>query len=377
MRIAAQLLWPSIWLTLWLSTFVGAGELLAGRLVAQDPATTTPVPGSPASAPSVPDVVVLQNGDTLNGKIVSFAEGKLKFEHSAFGAIEIPLANIKDLRSAAPVDLLTTDGERLKRTITAVRDGALVLGGAAPDAPAAPTLTLSKLDQINPPERPPVTWTGSVAIGAFLSTGNTERRSANTAAVAVRESEQDRLTAKASWDYSEEQTAGVWNLTQRRTAGGLQYDYFLTKSRKSYVFATTQAEGDTRADIDLRFSVGAGYGYQWLDTDTISFATELGLSYFSEQYRSATPSNDYLAARAAYKFAWKITEGIDLLQDVTAFPSLEDSEDVFLTKDTRLKVSMTESMFSQLQWILDYDNTPSPGLDHADNRFLLSVGWNF
>ena len=45
--------------------------------------------------------------------------------------------------------------------------------------------------------------------------------------------------------------------------------------------------------------------------------------------------------------------------------------------DTRLRSKLSESMFAQLQWILNYDNTPSPGQERMDHRFVLTVGWSF
>ena len=38
---------------------------------------------------------------------------------------------------------------------------------------------------------------------------------------------------------------------------------------------------------------------------------------------------------------------------------------------------MTENLFTQFQWVLEYDSTPAPGFDHTDNRYILSVGWSF
>jgi hypothetical protein len=52
-------------------------------------------------------------------------------------------------------------------------------------------------------------------------------------------------------------------------------------------------------------------------------------------------------------------------------------DDFYARIDTRARATLTESMFAQLQWILDYDNTPAPGLEKQDHRLIAAVGWSF
>jgi putative salt-induced outer membrane protein YdiY len=222
------------------------------------------------------------------------------------------------------------------------------------------------------------TWTGTVNAGGFLSLGNTERRSANLGAEAIRRGEDDRITLGFAWDYSEEKSraTNLWTLTQRRTSGRAKYDYFLSKH--SYLWASALVEGDTPADIDVRYAFATGYGHQWVERKDLSFLTELGLAYFAEHYRTAGVfASETVALRAAYALRWQVHEKVKLLQDVEAFPGLEESDDIFVRKDSRVQLSVTEKMFTQLQWILDYDNTPSPGRERLDHRFFLSIGWSF
>lgn len=236
----------------------------------------------------------------------------------------------------------------------------------------APVL-LSQEDQ-----EPQGVWKGSVNIGGFLSTGNTERRAVNAAANASHRGESDRVTLGFAWDFAQDrnQATKVWNLTQRRTSGRVKYDYFL--SEKSYLWSAALAEGDTLADIALRLALTAGYGYQWVERDDLTFLTEVGLGYFSEDYRTpGIVTKETVTVRGAYALMWQINEQLKFLQDVEVFPGLEEASDIFLRKDSRMQVKLTESMFTQLQWILDYDNTPSTGRERLDNRFFVNVGWTF
>ncbi len=103
----------------------------------------------------------------------------------------------------------------------------------------------------------------------------------------------------------------------------------------------------------------------------------MALNYYSQEFRSATPSEGYMALRLGSNLDWSIIQDLKLLHGLNYLPSLEDTEDYYLRSDARLQVTMTESMFTQFQWVFEYDSTPSPGLDRDDSRYILSVGWSF
>ncbi|MBM4063785.1 MAG: DUF481 domain-containing protein, partial [Planctomycetes bacterium] len=257
-----------------------------------------------------------------------------------------------------------------KRRIAGMEGGRLKLDGTGIDPVA-----IDSLDKINPPPAEEPKWTGQLTIGASWTDGNTQRRMVGSAFDASRRTSTDRISVDAAWDYAEDKATGDWVLNQRRAGGGLKYDYFLSK--RWYALGTARVLGDTLADINLRFTGGVGIGYTVIENDTTTFVTEAGLSYFNENYRSATPSVDYLAARVAYKLSHVISETTKLLHGVEAFPSLEDANDVYLQMKTEVVTKLAGDMIASLSWIMDYDNTPAPGRDRADHRVMLSVGWSF
>ncbi|HLQ36430.1 MAG TPA: DUF481 domain-containing protein [Planctomycetota bacterium] len=322
------------------------------------------------------DKITLTNGDVLNGTIKTMADGKLILTNAAIGDITIPFASIANLSTTNPVELVTSDGEILKRRITGIDHGELRLDGGAPGAPAAPALAVAMLGKINPPPVE-VKWTGSLKVSGALTTGNTERRSIGAAFDAVRRSDADRISADAAWDFAEDKdpATNAWRLTQRRVGAGLKYDYFISK--RWYALATTRVLGDTFADLQLRYTAGVGVGYQWIESDTTNFLTEVGLSYFNENYLSATPSKDYLAARVAYKLRHAFSDRTRVIHGTEAFPSLENAKDVYFQMSSELQTNLTDSMIASLAHVWDWDNTPAPGRERSDHRIVLSVGWTF
>jgi putative salt-induced outer membrane protein YdiY len=251
---------------------------------------------------------------------------------------------------------------------------ALVPQPAAAPAPALATSPLSAFVTEDAPAPAEVKWTGSIAAGATLQTGNTDSRAANVDAQAERRGAKDRWTAKGWWNYGENKVDGDWVLNSRKAGANLKYDYFLSK--KVYVNGVAGVETDTFADLELRLYAGAGLGYQWTETDTFKWGSEAGVTYFSDTHW-VQEDDDYPAGRLANNIDWKITDKTSFANYLELYPSLEYGEDVHGRSDTRLKTSLTEKMFAQLQWVWDYDNTPAAGADRNDHRVTLGLGWSF
>lgn len=255
----------------------------------------------------------------------------------------------------------------------------------ATNAPAAPTnatpisLDASPLVAFVSEDAPkPVTntWTGSVAIGASYQDGNTDARAVNANALAEYRREDDRWTANGFWNYGEtkDQTTNDYVLNVRKAGLGLKYDYFVSK--KLYLFANAGVESDTLADLQRREYIGVGVGYQWREDDTLKWGSEIGAGYFNE-VRYVSDDTDYISARAANNVDWKINDKANLIHILALYPSLEDKDDFFGRSDLRLKTSLTEKMFAQIQWVWDYDNTPATDKDRNDNTVTLGLGWSF
>lgn len=340
--------------------------------------------GAIAQEQSSPDRVTLKNGDQITGKITTMADGKVTIESPVLDELVIPMADITDMSTDQNVTLRTKSGDLWERRIVGIEAGALQFDGGY-----TTNLPLADLDKINPPQKAKPKWSGSLKFTGTHVSGNTQVRSAGLFFEAVRKSEIDRLSVDAQWDYAEQKPAGTggapppsgtpYVLSQRRTGAGLKYDYFV--GDRSYTWVATRALGDTIANLDLRFTASAGFGYQLIDTEDVSFLLEAGLSYFNENYRIVTPPNpgetDFLAARIAYRYENQLSEFTKLVHRAEAFPSLESGDDIYCQVTTELSTSLTESMIASLTHVLDYDNTPSPGFKRADNRVILSVGWSF
>lgn len=224
-------------------------------------------------------------------------------------------------------------------------------------------------DPLAPPEGTEG-WDGSFNIGASKATGNTDVESYAITAEAVREIDVNRYTLAGGWYYASTDNVR----TQRRAIGSAKYDRFFAE--KTYFFASTFAETNEQALVDLRWSVGAGLGHQFRDDEVWKINAEAGLAYFDEKLDDGTDS-EYIAARLAWKTTFVATDTTTINHAGELFPSLEDADDVYGRADTSVDLKISESMLARFQWLFTWDNTPAAGQDRVDNLYLLTLGWKF
>jgi len=226
------------------------------------------------------------------------------------------------------------------------------------DAPAAPALPH---------------WSGALSLGATWTDGNTETTTVNANFNAQRRGEKDRWTFDAYSNYGESSPGNF--VTSNNHGGGAKYDYFATQ--KLYTYGQGQTKIDHVADLDLRYILGAGAGYQWVESEKAKWGTELGVSYVDEDFEEDTSDENFVSARVASNLIYQISKSASFEQVAEAFPSLEDSDDVVAKLDNRLKLNITGKWIAQIQYVLDFDSTTPNFIEETDHRVVLSLGWSF
>jgi len=216
-------------------------------------------------------------------------------------------------------------------------------------------------------------WSGALSIGATWTDGNTETTTFNANFNAQRRGEDDRWTFDAFSNYGESSPGTL--VTSNNHGGGAKYDYFF--SPKLYSYGQGQSKVDHVADLDLRYILGAGAGYQWFESEKTKWGTELGLSYVDEDYEDDTSDESFLGLRVASNLAYQISKTAAFEQVAEAYPSLEDSDDVVAKLDNRLKLNITGKWIAQIQYVLDFNSSPPNFVEETDHRVVLGLGWSF
>jgi putative salt-induced outer membrane protein YdiY len=326
------------------------------------------------AAASSADEVTLKNGDRLTGTLVEITKDKLVLKTDYAGDLKLDRASIASIRTDAPVTVVLADGSRFERKLEPAEPG-IVKFADAPGAPSIGAVPLDQVGEVNPPKKE-IKWTGAAALGADFTRGNTRNDRIHMLIDAVRRTDEDRLTVDAGWNYarSRAKDSNKDETTERNVFGAVKYDYFFTE--KFFGYGQTRAEGDKFKDLELRYTAGLGVGYQWVEEDNLKFYTEGGLSYFYENFTNA-PTDDYLAARLAYRLDWTPVDWLTFIHDTEWFPSLADKDDQFVRTDFTVRVPIAGHLKAEASAMYEWDNTPSPDSKRLDEKYLIGIAYTF
>jgi putative salt-induced outer membrane protein YdiY len=318
------------------------------------------------------DEIQFTNGDRLTGKIVRLKDGKLGIDSKIAGTVAVNWTDVATLSSDDPITVELEGGSVIVDKLVASDPGTVRTAGS--DKVSAQAIQLASALKLNPE---PVQWHGAIAAGADIERGNTVKTAASVGVDGVRRSETDRITFGAGYtgDRSQDSDLVGQHTTQRKMFGTLQYDYFLGK--QMYVYGNARGEKDGIADLSLRFTAGAGVGYQWYETDTLKWSTEAGLSWVSENYSNDTPSNDYIAARLASNLDYVLYPGLTFIQRTRLYPSLQDIHDQLVETATGLRYKLFGNFFGESKVLFTWDSTPAEGRKRTDLAYILGVGYGF
>ena len=328
------------------------------------------------------DIVVFKSGDRLSGQLVQLQGGKLVLESVEAGRVTVDISRVERLTTDEPVNCHLLDGTIVTGKLRVGGPGHIALEQS--EATPARRLAFDELAAINPPVEPEVKWTGDATAGFTGTHGNTFDESGSITFNVTRRSQRDRTRAWGTYLVSRtKDSSGDKKTTEESIAVGSKYDYFWTE--KFYTYFKGTLKKDHIADLDHRLIGGIGVGYQWVEDDSKSFSTDIGVSELCEQYTSRdsatglmiTTRNDEASVRMAYQFAWQVNERLSLQHNLDYYPSMGDFTDYFLTTDAELRLAFTESMFSSFKATLDYDPIPAAGVGSTDTKYILGLGWNF
>lgn len=318
------------------------------------------------------DEVIFKSGDRLTGKILSIVEGKMAFDSKVAGEITLDINDIQTFSTDEPLDMLKPDGTVEKVTIAKAEDGSItaIAEGADPKK-----IAVAEMANITPPEKP--RWKGAIMAGVTFVRGNTKSTAANIEANTKLRREKDRITLAGGHYYAKQRDNSTRTDSTMLNSSFLkgQYDYFL--SDKTYLLGNLHAERDRIADLELRFTGGAGIGYQWIEKDILSFATEVGIVSISERYRKPSDERHNMAANLAYHLESQLNDKVTAFHNLEFLPSLERSDTFLANGDIGLRAAITASLAFEAKAQMAYNSHPAPERDKKDIRYILGLGWTF
>jgi putative salt-induced outer membrane protein len=197
---------------------------------------------------------------------------------------------------------------------------------------------------------------GHAELGGYVSTGNTENVGLSAAITLRREGIEWRHKLRFQADYQE--SLGV--TTQDRYLAAYEPNWKFDD--RAYLYGAAQYERDRFSGFDSRFSVSAGAGYSAIKSPAMKLDLELGPAFRQTDFIDQT-SESNVAARGSLDFGWKLTRGISVTQNASAY--VEQSNSTISTKSALL-TKLIGPLSAQVSYSMQYESMPPIGRKTTD-----------
>jgi hypothetical protein len=340
-----------------------AAMIFAGWLLA---------PGAVQAAPKT-DVVVLVNGDRMTGEIKSLEHNRLRFSTEHLGTVYIEWDKIAHLRSDQFLLLENTDGSRYYGQLVADDQPARLTVRREPDGPAR-SVPMSDVVRAEPILGGDLVDRLDGYVSAGLDTAKaSNRRSLDFAGglssrTRVREWSVDlaaNLTDDSADDASERyELQGTWRHFRRAR------DFYL---------GFGGLERNTELDLNLRASVGGGYGRYFVQSNAAEWVGGVGLAYSRENYARGEQLDSveavFTTSFSIFRYDFPET---DVGGTFSLLPSLTESGRVRGEADLRAKYEFVDDVYFELKVYGSYDSEPPlKGSERSDYGVVTSLGYSF
>lgn len=318
------------------------------------------------------DELRLRNGDRISGTVVHKSGTDVVVRTDYAGDITVRWDQVLAITTSHPIRLQARGAEAVARV--RLHPGAAGEATLEPPIDGSATLPLSRIAFLNP--TPAESGEGMVLSGrltfSFASTrGNTDTSHLYGEADLAGEAKRSRFSLVLSAD----QQQGDNETTAERARASGDYDYFIAANR--FLYGRTSLEHDRFADLRLRSTVGAGYGWQLRDTPDTTLSLRSGLDYVMVNHMEA-PDEHFPALGFGVKFKHRpFGRRFELFHEADGYWNLKRREDLTVITRTGLRVPIVAGLQTTAQVNLDWDGDPAEGRRSLDTTLLLGAGYEW
>lgn len=289
-------------------------------------------------------LVTLDNGDQLTAEVIKQDDVNVYLKHPVLGELVIAKDKIGELTELNQVEEVIA--VEPKQVAEAPTDDGLFGLGLLKD------------------------WKRRFDLGIAGSAGRNENNQLNAGFTADFEDDSARISSKSSYYRSE--SSGT--LSNHRFFSALNKDWLFDES-PWLVFAGGRLDVDEFKDWDYRVNADAGFGYEFINSDTFLLVGKSGLGFsqtFGDIDEEFTPEGSL-----GIETKWKISDFQELKFANTYFPSLDDlSEFRNVTNlDWVLDLNTFTGVALKLGLSNEHDSTVDAGVDKNDFKYTVSLAW--
>jgi len=303
-----------------------------------------------ASSGWAQDLLLFNNGDVLQGKILKQDGEKIDFHSEALGTVSLHTRDIAEVQTQA---------------------------SAQTNSPAPAEALLE------PVEKAKNSWSGQTGLAIASRKSNTLRRSGDTLVSRNQENESYRAYGNVKWEGERNNLAWDWSYLYSESDLRKNDDYLnITQNyqhnftKKYFATANTMYQEDFRRGIEQEYLQTAELGVNWIDTGRFRFKTSAGGGYHQYDRLLEKYSNESAKFVFNESLRWKMVNSLTLFQRLSHLGNLSNYHLVFTSG---LENKLIRDLFLRVEYRLDRDTDIANSSDEVyyDKALLTSLLYKF
>ena len=321
------------------------------------------------------DIVVMKNGDQLSGEVSKLENGLLFFDVDyVSGSIQLDWLQVEKVQSTGIFQIVFKNGEHLSGTIGKVPAGEAP--GKDFEVRAGNEITrVAGPDVVNIESQKPNFWrqvTGAIDFGYNFTSGNSQTSLSSDANASYTAT---TWAAGASFtsSFSGQSGGSTTNLAEVE-AFGQRY-----LNRNSFLMALGDFLHSSQQGLELRSTLGGGYGRYWIRTNQNQFLWVAGAVYTHESFvpTSGQPNDQNIEGLVGLQYQLLRFDRYNLQSQLFVFPGLSDAGRVRTTTKTTFTVKLSNNFHTNFSFWDNFDSRPPVNAKGNELGISSGLGWSF
>jgi putative salt-induced outer membrane protein len=208
---------------------------------------------------------------------------------------------------------------------------------------------------------------GHVELGGYINTGNSNNIGLTGSLELRREGIEWRHKLRVQADY--QKSLGV--VTREHYLASYEPNWKFDD--RAYMYGSAQFESDRLLGYYTRYSTSTGAGYSAIKQRGLTLDLELGPAFRNTRFTDNRVESN-VAARGSLDFNWKVTPGISLRQNASAYLQSANST---VSSKSALQARVVGPLSAQLSYTLQYESMPPIGRRSTDTTSRAALVVDF
>jgi hypothetical protein len=321
------------------------------------------------------DVVIMNNGDHFTGRIKRLENGLLFVETDyVSGDIGFDWNQVQSIESAAIYQIVLSNGQRLEGRIekASSEKGKTedFLIRETTEEVQIPSTTIAGIDI-----KKPTFWRqlkGDMDLGYSFTSGNSQSALNTDTSVAYQTT---GWKVETSFDATFSGQAGA-SETNREDVQATVSKFL---NRNSFVSGLSDFLHSSQQDLNLRTTLGGGYGHYLKRTTNSNLTWLAGVVYMRESFgtNAGNPSDQNVEAVGELQYNYVRFNFGEMNSQVRVFPGLTDAGRVRVTTNNSVTIKLKNNFHLSFTFWDNFDSQPPPTAKKNELGISSGIGWFF